>query len=406
MIDSPNGLVLLTNQYQPNTSLTDGDITVTGNALFNIGGIKASGVGGDGSDVILDSRSDIKLTSSFIDSSSDSAQGGNIALMSNSDVLLTNGASLNVNGGGGGNISIKAQNLDILEGSSLSAGIATGLGSIGSQAGDITLNASGEVNIENSIIRNDVNNSAAGNAGNLTIDASLVNIRDGGQVRAATLGLGNAGNVLIRASEVDIFETATYSGSVAGVFNQVTPNATGNAGNLIIEAERLSIRDGAQVTADTFGEGNAGNIVLRAGDLVEVAGSSIRRPTFVVADVNPEARGQGGRITIETKRLNIRDGAQVATSTFGTGDAGSLTVRADEVELFGRAANGSASGLFSSSQAEPGSNSSGGNLTIDAGHLSVRDGAGVSTSTFSAGNAGNLTIKADQLNISNSGQCR
>ena len=82
LIDPPNGLVYLTNQYQPNPLLTGGDITVTGagsirRAGLLVKGIDARGFGGDGSDVFLDSGSNITLAGSFIDTRAE-GNGGDI----------------------------------------------------------------------------------------------------------------------------------------------------------------------------------------------------------------------------------------------------------------------------------------------------------------------------------------
>ncbi len=56
------------------------------------------------------------------------------------DVSLGNGANVDVRAGGGGSIAINAQNLNMTGGSQLQAGIDSGLGSIGSQAGNIEIN--------------------------------------------------------------------------------------------------------------------------------------------------------------------------------------------------------------------------------------------------------------------------
>ncbi|NJL48969.1 MAG: hypothetical protein HC929_17780 [Leptolyngbyaceae cyanobacterium SM2_5_2] len=57
-IAAPNGLVLLTNQYQPNTALAGGNIVVTGEGIYG-DGIDARGFGGQGGAVYLDARNDV-----------------------------------------------------------------------------------------------------------------------------------------------------------------------------------------------------------------------------------------------------------------------------------------------------------------------------------------------------------
>ena len=89
--------------------------------------------------------------------------------------------------------------------------------------------------------------------------------------------------------------------------------------------------------------GNAGKLLIQSRDLVEVVGQG----SFLTADVNSSGTGQGGNLTIETQKLSVRDGGQVGASTYGFGNAGNVTIRASDIELIGAAANGNSSGLFS-----------------------------------------------------------
>ena len=80
----------------------------------------------------------------------------------------------------------------------------------------------------------------------------------------------------------------------------------------------------------------------------------------------------------------MREGSVIFNPTVGTGDGGSVTIRAKEsVEI-------NASGLLTTTF----SSGNTGSIAIDTGQLSVSDGALVSPSTFSAGNSGNLIVKA------------
>lgn len=88
--------------------------------------------------------------------------------------------------------------------SSLNAGIGSNLGSSGSQAGDITLNAVETITIAGpgrSLVENDVNPNATGNGGNINIQAGSVFLRDGAVISADTFGQGNAGDIAITARD-------------------------------------------------------------------------------------------------------------------------------------------------------------------------------------------------------------
>jgi large exoprotein involved in heme utilization and adhesion len=115
--------------------------------------------------------------------------------------------------------------------------------------------------------------------------------------------------------------------------------------------------------------------------------------------------GNAGDLTIATERLLVRDGAYLSTSTFGTGEGGTLSVTAsDTVEVIGESAGTQVtsglftqtllSGLFTQTQGE----GNAGDLTIATGRLLVRDGARVSTGTSrSTGAGGTLSVKANDM---------
>ncbi|MGL6341716.1 MAG: filamentous hemagglutinin N-terminal domain-containing protein, partial [Waterburya sp.] len=77
------------------------------------------------------------------------------------NVSLSNLALIDVSSDGGGSIAVNANNLELLGASSLQGGIASGLGSANAQAGDIILNATGEISLrESSQVVNRVNENA------------------------------------------------------------------------------------------------------------------------------------------------------------------------------------------------------------------------------------------------------
>ncbi len=99
----------------------------------------------------------------------------------------------------------------------------------------------------------------------------------------------------------------------------------------------------------------------------------------------------------------VKDGAEISSSTFGKGNAGNLTVRAsDSIELSGESpGTGGKSGYVGGllAQVDFTGEGCGGNLTIETGRLDVSDGSKVQTATFGQGNAGNLFIRASEVNV-------
>jgi large exoprotein involved in heme utilization and adhesion len=169
-------------------------------------------------------------------------------------------------------------------------------------------------------------------------------------------------------------------------------NDEGDAGNLTITTGRLLVRDGAQVGSGTFGTGKGGTLSVTASNSVEVIGTSADgwAASGLFADTLGE--GDAGDLTIATRRLLVRDGAQVSTATTRTGEGGTLSVTAsDSVEVIGTSADGQfGSGLTTQTQGE----GDAGDVAIATTRLLVRDGAQVSAGTVGTGEGGTLSVTA------------
>jgi large exoprotein involved in heme utilization and adhesion len=135
---------------------------------------------------------------------------------------------------------------------------------------------------------------------------------------------------------------------------------------------------------------------------VQIIGTSAngQLPAGLFASAAPNSTGDAGDLTIKTNTLLVKDGAQVATGTFGAGKGGNLTVDAQDVQIIGTSADGStASGLFV--KANLNSTGNAGDLTIKTNTLLVQDGATIAVQSLGTGTAGNLTIDAPSIRLNN-----
>lgn len=117
--------------------------------------------------------------------------------------------------------------------------------------------------------------------------------------------------------------------------------------------------------------GLGGTIVIRASESVELSGTSSRfisNVSNISSQVGIGTNGTGGDVIVETGRLTLQDGAEISSSTLGIGDAGSVTIQAEAVELTGTTANGE---LSSNLSAEVGSEAlgTGGTVSVNTGLL-------------------------------------
>jgi large exoprotein involved in heme utilization and adhesion len=267
------------------------------------------------------------------------------------DVSLGNRAGVFVQAASGGSIAVNAQDLEVLGGSILSAGIGQDLGSVDTVGGDITLNATGEIKVvgANSTIYNFVRPRGQGKGGNLIIKTRELLVQNGGEVSTITRGPGKGGNLTVTAESVKV--------SNGDLLAQTRENATGAAGDLTIETGSLRVQDGGRISASTYGAGQGGNLTVTAGS-VEVSNGNL------FAQANENTTGAAGDLTINTGTLLVKDGAQVSASTSGSGKGGNLTVTARSVEVSNRG------DLLA--QTRENATGAAGNLTIETGSLRVQ----------------------------------
>ena len=399
-------------------ALVGGNVVLDGGSLTAPGGrIELGGVAEVGTVEIKDNKS-----LNFSES------------LARADLLLTNGAKVEVAAGGGGTIAIAVGNVEILEDSSLVAGIEKDLGSVETQAGDLIINATGEIRVEQSRIQNDVMSKGIGNSGNIHITAESLSLTEEAELTANTFGVGNAGNIFLRINGPVTIVNGSLILSEVGVAQRGKVRARGKGGLIDIEAESFSLIDDGRTTVRTRADGDAGKIIIRVADAVRLINGG-----RITSGVNSEAVGEGGNIEIlQARSLSAINGGFLQSSTSGVGNAGDITVNAsDFVELSGtnqRKGNnqGRSSGLFASTEeAKPGnggeigvttdslrvsngavisviSNSDclpckGGKIFVNADTLEVIDGGQLLSAALSQGNAGNIIINdADQILISGS----
>jgi filamentous hemagglutinin family protein len=250
----------------------------------------------------------------------------------------------------------------------------------------------------------------------ISIQAVQLTIQGGTQLSASTSGSGQGGNVEVNASDsVELIGTSA-NGQKPSKFDSDVLDASGDAGGLTITTRRLIIRDGARISASASGTGEGGDITIKASDSVELIGTSPgdRRPSGVSVQTS-RGIGKAGDITITTRQLSIRNGAEVSAATFGDGDGGTVEVNAsDSVELSGTSTNGRLRSRLFAGTGKPSDVSSpdrgdvpeistgdGGELIVKTRQLTVRDGAQISVGSQGSGNASNLEVSADSIRLDN-----
>lgn len=321
------------------------------------------------------------------------------------DVTLTNGTDINVQAEGGGNITVNANNIELSGGefgfSSLLAGIAPDSASPDAQAGDITLNATGDINItQGSIVSNNVEEFGIGNSGNIDINATNLNLTEGSYISVDIFGTGNGGKITIKASDTILVDGEDSTGYPSFITSDILDTGVGNTEGIEITTGKLFLTRGTIVGASIWGVGDAGEVTINAADTVSVDGEdSSGFPSNIGSNVEA-GEGNVGRIEINTANLSLTRGGFLSSTTFAAGNAKGIRINATHtIYISGEDSTGFTSGIDNQVDTEDGKGSVDG-MEINTTHLLLRDGGEITASTFGGGNAGTITIDAaDTISI-------
>ncbi|MBE9032126.1 filamentous hemagglutinin N-terminal domain-containing protein [filamentous cyanobacterium LEGE 11480] len=325
--------------------------------------------------------------------------GANVFVTADRDVILQNSRIITFTSdrGDAGDLSIQARRIR-LDGSQKnqrsSISTTSDLLSRGN-AGNLTLNATDSIELIG-------DSPGPFIASEFTILDLLQLVNTNTAISSSAFGAGQSGHLTINADRL-LLRDGVALGIIPGVF---APRIN-QAANITITARDIQLQGIAGIGSLTFGATDAGNIYIQGDRLSLQDGAAISVNTF---DLNPNPllpSGNAGELLIDVKELNVLDGSIVAAGTSGRGNGGKLTINADNITVSGVSADGR---LASALRTDVGdllatsnrmmATGQGGILTINTNTLRVSDGGQIFASTTAIGDAGNLTITGDRIELS------
>ncbi|WP_309739533.1 filamentous hemagglutinin N-terminal domain-containing protein, partial [Chamaesiphon sp. OTE_20_metabat_361] len=381
--------------------LRRGDITVQNGARISTAGTNSGNIdlqarqitvaGAESSPSVISARSTGNVANT---------QGGSIKFNATGDVSIagnnTGISSSTLGDINGGDITITARNLQILNGAYLEAspyGMGNG-GNISIAAID-TVKIGAPINAQESDILTSAYGS--GNSGNIDVKTAKFSIQDGAKISTGNSDGGASGSLTIAglngrsadSIEVSNSEIAT-SGTISGNINLQTRDLTvvGMGAN----RAQINARSTGNV-ANTQG----GSIKIDATGDVLISGNNTG-----ISSSNTQGAIDGGDIQINARNLQILDGAYLETSPYkrSSGRGGNISIAVTDTVRLGAPTNGQESDILTSTYGLGTS----GNITIQTGKLIHKDGAQIGTdynyidpsNPLSIGKLGDIKIVAKE----------
>ena len=208
-----------------------------------------------------------------------------------------------------------------------------------------------------------------------------------------------AGGLTFDGTEPLLFDEDALVGSTSskisaesGRLNLVSVASPGEVIPTISGLEITADR-GAMMTTNTLLKASgvaSGQVWMRAGDVV-ISNSAIENRTIDQA---------GGDIDIEVDNLALEKGAAISSNTRGIGAGGHIRIKvADKLSLSGTDNDGYGAAIYIDSSSTMPQAGSAGDITIQAQSISITDGGSIFSYANNSGGAGNISIEVDEINL-------
>ncbi|MDM8567406.1 filamentous hemagglutinin N-terminal domain-containing protein, partial [Candidatus Halobeggiatoa sp. HSG11] len=253
------------------------------------------------------------------------------------------------------------------------------------------------------------NTFGTGHGGKINMYAKKLTSSNGVAIVAGTIDSGNAGSIFMKIDDTLNFSGGfIYEALMPSGFNSSTIG-TGKGGNIEVEAYKLNLINGVQIGSGTFSSANSGNVSIKVKDSITISGKDdIGSMSGIYASTQPYIiidstynTGDGGNVEVEANKINLSDGGLISTSSDGLGNAGVINIKTNELTASGKMFSDYwrrefYSGILSSSSVADAVGGQAGNVIVHADKINLSNEGEISTSAKNSG-GGNIDIKSTDL---------
>jgi len=244
------------------------------------------------------------------------------------------------------------------------------------------------------------------------LDWDVGSFSEGGRVtltEATTVQASEGGHVVIRGGEL------TMEGS--SILARNTGSASGGRIDVVVREELTLDRDSkmtseasgsglgadtdvgarrlsvvaGEISSVTFGDGQGGDITVRA-ESVQIEGQPGRQPAGIVTSTSDQSTGAAGDILVEAPQLSLTSLGAISSRTDGRGPGGNVTIQSEEIVLSGQGSRA----YIESSTTRASQGGDAGNISVQTQTLELKNGGFVQTETRGSGHAGDIEVQAEE----------
>lgn len=240
--------------------------------------------------------------------------------------------------------------------------------------------------------------------GGLLARAGEIRLEDGSEFTSRTLGTGQSGDIELRVDgslSLSGLDEDGYGSRIVVNTESEQPGA-GAGGQLRLQAEALRLADGGQLQTISWGRGQGGDMRITIRGPVHLRGMDPRGNAsglYVTGNGASDIQaadypaGDGGTLSLRAAGLLLQDGAVINATSYGSGRGGAIELEIDGVLELSGSAGSRGSGISANASSYREQAGDGGNVSLRADSLLLRDGAQISTGTGGPGRGGDLLLE-------------
>jgi len=255
---------------------------------------------------------------------------------------------------------------------------------IQTRGGSFTATAASSISLESAGIKNDNPRNSNLPAAPMTMIAPRITLKEAG-FNSNTSGTGDGAAITIETNSLQL-EKAGIDSNTTGI---------GKAGDVTLRANSIALLGEAGINSNTSGRGNAGRVTINTDSLF------IQNSGGVGSSAFENSTGNAGIVNITAKTIQMNNRGGISSNTVGEGDAGVVTIKTGSLV----AENDSGLGTDTGNKNNPNINTNGnaGSIDITADSIVLRNNSGIGSNSYTAGDAGRITIKTGSFLLENGG---
>jgi filamentous hemagglutinin family protein len=235
---------------------------------------------------------------------------------------------------------------------------------------------------------------ASNGTGSIHLQGQNVRLSEGSAALIQNFGTQPSGGITVHATG-SLSLAGNTANNQMGSLIEIDNFGTNQTGEIAISAAQFSLQDGARIMTSGI-ESAGGNITANVSGTAELSGVNYTNP-FLYSGIATFSYGSGnaGNITVSAKNIRILDSGEISSNAIGSGDSGTLQVNAtDQVEIVGFNPRSFFESTLSTYTQGSGNAK---NAVINTTRLIVQAGGSIGSTTAFSGSAGSVEINASQL---------